>query len=120
MKELNSHSGWLAKPDQVETLKNLGSAYHRIGEHVKEIECFDRALEIDPIKWEALVSKGVSLIVDFDQPADAADLFDQALKWHCERAVHWPHVWYWLGEARRRAGNDAKRNRGCRQLREIA
>ncbi len=94
------------KPDQVETLKNLGNAYHRIGEHVKEIECFDRALEIDPVKWEALVSKGVSLIVDFDQPADAAGLFEQALKWHPERAVHWPHVWYWLGEARRRAGNN--------------
>jgi tetratricopeptide (TPR) repeat protein len=95
------------QPDQIETLKNLGSVYHRIGDHVKEIECFDRALEIDPLKWEALVSEGVSLIVDFDQPADAADLLEQALKWHPGPAVHWPHVWYWLGEARRRAGNDA-------------
>ena len=94
-------------PEQVETLKNLGSAYHRAGEHKLEIESFDRALELDPLKWEALVSKAVTLMVDFNQAADAAELLEQALKWHPERAVTWPHVWYWLAEARRRSGNDA-------------
>ena len=95
------------RPEQVETLKNLGSEYHRVGEHAREIECFDRALEIEPLKWEALVSKAVSLIVDFSRPADAAKLLEQALTFHPERAVTWPHVWYWLADARRRSGNDA-------------
>lgn len=94
-------------PDHVETLKNLGSAYHRVGEHAREIECFDRVLELEPLKWEALVSKAVSLIVDFNRAADAADLLEQALRFHPERAVHWPHVWYWLAEASRRSGNPA-------------
>ena len=95
------------RPEQVETLKNLGSEYHRVGEHAREIECFDRALEIEPLKWEALVSKAVSLIVDFSRPADAAKLLEQALTFHPERAVTWPDVWYWLADARRRSGNDA-------------
>ncbi len=95
------------KPDQIETLKNLGSAYHRVGEHGLEIDYFDRALELEPLKWEALVSKAVSLIVDFDRAANAAGLLEQALKFHPKRAVHWPHVWYWLAEARRRSGNEA-------------
>jgi tetratricopeptide (TPR) repeat protein len=94
-------------PDQVETLKNLGSAYHRVGEHAREIECFDRVLELEPLKWEALVSKAVSRIVDFNRASDGAELLEQALKFHPERAVHWPHAWFWLAEARRRSGDDA-------------
>lgn len=94
-------------PDQVETLKNLGSAYHRVGEHTLEIECFDRVLELEPLKWEALVSKAVSLIVDFDRASDAAELLQQAVKFHAKRAIHWPHAWFWLAEARRRSGNGA-------------
>src|SRR6185503_10078497 len=94
------------KPNQIETLKNLGSAYHRVGKHSLEIDCFDRALELEPLKWEALVSKAVSLIVDFDRAPDAAGLLEQALKFHPQQAVHWPHVWYWLAVARRGSGND--------------
>lgn len=95
------------QPDQVETLKNLGSEYHKVGEHGRELDCFDRVLELEPLKWEALVSKAVSLIVDFDRSADAIHLLEQALTFHRDRAVHWPQVWYWLATARRLSGDDA-------------
>ena len=52
------------RPGEPMILKNLASAYHSLGQHDLEIQCFDEVLEIDPMHPEALVSKGVSLLVE--------------------------------------------------------
>lgn len=85
--------------------KNLASAYHLVGDHRAEMECFDKALELDPLKPEALVSKGVSLLIDFEKPEEAASLLERALRFSPDWAVQWPHIWYWLGEAYRKHGS---------------
>src|SRR6185295_7617352 len=54
--------------------KNLASAYHAVGNHEKEMTCFDRALTLDPQQPEALVSKAVSLLLDFDKPEETIPL----------------------------------------------
>jgi tetratricopeptide (TPR) repeat protein len=85
--------------------KNLASVYHLVGDHPAEMECFDKALELDPLKPETLVSKGVSLLIDFGKPEEAASLLECALKSSPDWAVQWPHIWYWLAEAYRKSGS---------------
>ncbi len=85
--------------------KNLASAYHLVGDHLAEMECFYQALELDPLKPEALVSKGVSLLIDFEKSEEAASLLERALRFSPDLAVQWPHIWYWLGEAYRKHGS---------------
>lgn len=85
--------------------KNLGSAYHLIGDHESEMKCFDKVLELEPTKPEALVSKGVSLLIDFEEAESAVALLEQALKSNPDWAVHWPFIWYWLSIACFQAGH---------------
>ncbi len=85
--------------------KNLASVYHFVGDHRAEMECFDKALELDPLQPETLVSKGVSLLVDFEEPKEAAALLERALQSDADRAVRWPHIWYWLAEACQKSGS---------------
>lgn len=85
--------------------KNLASAYHVVGDHKAEMACFDRALEIDPLKPEALVSKAISLLVDFQKPVEAAELLETAVKFNSDWVAHWPQIWYWLGDAHYKAGS---------------
>ena len=85
--------------------KNLASAYHLAGNHEREMECLDRALSLDPLKPEALASKGVSLMLDFDRFDDAALLLEKAISVDERWGARWPHIWYWLAEAYRRAGH---------------
>lgn len=84
--------------------KNLGSAYHNIGEHGLEMECFDQALALDPKHVIALVSKGVSTLIDFGRAEEAIQLMERALEIDPDLVVTWPHTWYWLAEAYRSAG----------------
>ena len=70
----------LDKSERASLLINLGRAYHQVGDHETEMECFNRALELQPTKPEALVGKGISLVIDFDKPAQAATLLERGVK----------------------------------------
>ena len=95
-------------PTEPSIWKNLASAYHRAGDHKSEMQCFDSALELDPTKPEALISKGVSMLLDFDRPQDAASLIEDGMRYGRDLLVHWPHTWFWLGEAHRRSGKSQR------------
>lgn len=84
--------------------KNLASSYHEIGEHELEMQCFDRALALDPDHAIALMSKGVSVLTDFDNASEAIQLMERAFTVEPNLIVQWPNAWYWLGEAYRREG----------------
>jgi tetratricopeptide (TPR) repeat protein len=84
--------------------KNLASAYHLIGEHEEELKCFDKALELAPQQPEALISKGVSLIIDFQRAEDAIPVLELALTFSPATVVRWPHIFYWLAFAHRKLG----------------
>lgn len=92
-------------PKQIQVWKNLGSAYHRLGAHDREMRCFNEALEIDPAHSITLMCKGVSLLIDFDQAEDGACLIERALAVDEKLAIQWPHAWYWLAEAYRKVGD---------------
>jgi tetratricopeptide (TPR) repeat protein len=86
-------------PNDARIWKNLATAYHELGEHEKEMGCFDRAIEIDPRQPQALASKGVSLLLDFGEADEAIDLMVKALEVSDDLWIRWPNIWYWLGEA---------------------
>lgn len=93
----------LDKSEQPSLLKNLGSAYHQVDDHEAEMECFNRALELEPTKPEALISKGISLLIDFDKPDQAATFLERGVKHNPEWITQNPATWYWLGLSNYRA-----------------
>ncbi len=86
-------------PNDARIWKNLATAYHELGEHEKEMECFDRAIEIDPRQPQAFASKGVSMLLDFGKAEEAVELMRRSLEFGGDLSIRWPHIWYWLGEA---------------------
>ena len=68
------------------------------------MQCFDKALELDPKQPEALISKANSLILDFQQPEEAIPLLELALTLHPDTLAQWPHICYWLALAYERVG----------------
>jgi tetratricopeptide (TPR) repeat protein len=84
--------------------KNLATALHEAGKHDEEMPCFDKALELDPQQPEALVSKAVSLLMDFGKADEAAPLFQLAMRLSPDTVAKWPHVLYWYAVAREKQG----------------
>jgi len=82
--------------------KNLASAYHQIGDHDAEMKCFDRALELDPKQPEALISMGISLLLDFRKPDEAIPLLELALTLHPDTLARGPRICFWLALAHER------------------
>lgn len=80
-------------------LKNLATANHHIGNHQKELELLDDALAIDPLMPEALVSKAICLLVDFNDASSAIPLLERSIKFNRDWSVRWPQVWYWTAQA---------------------
>ena len=95
-------------PDSVMVWKNLASAYHQMGDHVKERDCLERALSIDPNHSIALVSKGVSELVDWGEPSRAITYIKRALEADRELGIRWPSAWYWLAKAYWEMGDAAE------------
>lgn len=86
-------------PDEPTVLKNLATAHHHLGNHEKELEFLDKALDRDPLMPEALVSKGVCLLIDFKDAKGAIPLLERAIEFNKAWSGRWPHVWYWAALA---------------------
>ena len=86
-------------PQQAEIWKNLGSVYHQLRDHEKEIECYDKALTINSQLPQALLGKGIALLIVFGKAREASQLIERSIK--AEQSVNsqWPHSWYWLAQA---------------------
>lgn len=87
------------KDSDAKIWKNLGSAYHHLDRHEEEFECFDRALELDPQNPNALLSKGVSCLIDHNNPTRAIPLIEASFEADPDLTIHWPYAWYWLSRA---------------------
>lgn len=85
--------------------KNLASCLHHLGKHDDEMNAFDRALELNPELTQGLISKGVSLLVDFGEAKRAITYLRKAMGTPDGQAARWPHTWYWLAMAQDRAGD---------------
>lgn len=85
-------------PSHAEAWKNLGTVYFHLDDHLKELECYDKALHLSPKLPEALVSKAVTLLIVYKNPQEAITLLESALQ-DAEIGSRWPHAWYWLSKA---------------------
>lgn len=56
-----------------EAWKNLGTVYYHLQNHDKEIECYDKALAINPKLYQAIFSKGVTFSFIYEK-------YDEGLK----------------------------------------
>ena len=65
-------------PQQAEIWKNLGSTYYHMSLHEKEMECYDKALEINENLPQAIISKGITIYSIYNKPTEAIELFNRA------------------------------------------
>jgi tetratricopeptide (TPR) repeat protein len=98
-------AGVALDPKQPTLWKNLASALHAVGEHEEEMKCFDNALELDPQQPEALISKAISLLTDFDKPDEAEPLFQFVMRVSPDSISKWPQVLFWYALAQDKVGN---------------
>lgn len=92
------------RPDYAQCWKNLGTLYSKKGEHQKSMECFDKALEIEPALIEAHLSKANTWLLFFGQPEKALASFQTAYALEADLDRRWRHGRYWYGRALALAG----------------
>jgi tetratricopeptide (TPR) repeat protein len=66
-------------PNYAQCWKNMGTTYYNLSEHTLEIECYDKALFINPELPQALFSKGITLAQHFNKYGEALELFHRVL-----------------------------------------
>lgn len=66
-------------PNFEQAWTNLGQVYFELGEHEKEINCYDNALRINPALPQALFSKGVTLSRIYDKDEEGLNLMLKAV-----------------------------------------
>lgn len=87
------------KPDYSQAWKNLGSLLFRMGKHGEEMECYKKALALNPCLVEAHLCRGTTYLIALGKPEDAVNCFETAYRIDPELDWKWPHVRYWYGAA---------------------
>ena len=78
-----------------EVWKNLGTCYFHLGDHQRELECYDTALGLNPRLSHALVSKANTTAAVFHNYGEALRLLDEAAQADRDIGKHWPHFHWW-------------------------
>ncbi len=85
--------------------KNLGSLILPLGRVSEAIECFDNALESNPLIVEAVLSKANAVLLFQNDPHGAVFLYRQAYKMQPDLDRKWKYVRYWYSHALLVAGD---------------
>lgn len=93
-----------SKPNYAEAWKNLGQVYFHRDEHKKEIECYDKALKINPKLSQAYMSKGITLLTIYDEVELSLEFMLKSIKIENNLALNFPIGFMWLAEAYSRLG----------------
>lgn len=91
-------------PCHAQSWKNLGTLYTKLKKPEQGMECFDKALEIEPRLVEAHLSKANNWLMFFDKPDKAVDSFKIALAIEPQLDRRWGHYRYWYGRALMESG----------------
>lgn len=70
-----------------------------IGEHIKEMMCYDKALILNPNQAETLFSKGSSLFRYFGKTDEGLILMLDAAKKTNRYEIDNPYFFFWIAEA---------------------
>lgn len=91
-------------PRHAQTWKNLGTLYTHLDNPEKGMQCFDKALEIEPRLVEAHLSKANNWLMFFGKPEEAVKGFQTALAIEPQLDRRWMHYRYWYGRALMESG----------------
>jgi tetratricopeptide (TPR) repeat protein len=86
-------------PNNAQAWKNLGSIFWEYGMHNKELDCYNKALNIQPDLQEALFSKGLTLYKAFGETEKGIDFMIRSTKISDRFKFDFPHVYFWIAEA---------------------
>lgn len=86
-------------PNNAQAWKNLGSIFWEYGMHKKELDCYNKALSIQPDLQEALFSKGLTLFKAFGETEKGVDLMMRSTKISDRFKFDFPQVYFWIAEA---------------------
>lgn len=85
-------------PDEPTIWKNLAGCHFHQHDHTKEMECLDRALDLDENLVEALVSKATTLGNVFSEHQQAVNILTRALKLSDIPYYDRSSIYYWLAK----------------------
>lgn len=80
-----------------ELYKNLGSAYGKLHKYNEEIDCYEKALELNPNLYEAQIAMGMVKLRYYNNPIQALEFYNKALK-NKEMSYIFPYGYYWAAE----------------------
>lgn len=91
-------------PNYAEAWKNLGGVYNKLKQYTEEVDCYDKALSINPLLSQALFSKGVTLSQIYNNHKEGLALMQSALSKEEELIDDFPHGYFWLAYANEELG----------------
>lgn len=105
--EAISHFGLCLKlnPNFEQAWKNLGQVYFDIKEHDKELNCYDKALRINPLLPQALFSKGVTLSRIYNRDEEGLSLMLKAVGNDEKMLLEYQYTYFGIAYAYEKLGN---------------
>lgn len=95
-------------PNYAEAWKNLGEIYFRTKNPLKEIQCYDNALMINPNLPQALMCKGMALIRDQKQYEQGLTYLNRAFTVDADLFSKYASGYFWFAHANFKTGNTDK------------
>lgn len=92
---LHYQKGLALNPDEAMLWKNISNCYAHQKEHEKELECLNKALELNANLTEALISKGITLGNIFNQYDEAIKFLDKAIESTKNSNFDNKYIYYW-------------------------
>ena len=92
-------------PNFEQAWKNLGQVYFDIGEHEKELMCYNKALNINPQLPQALFSKGITLSRIFNKDEEGVSLMLKAIENDENLLLKYQHSYFSIAYAYEKLGN---------------
>lgn len=92
-------------PNNARAWKNIGQVYFQLKQHDKELNCYDKALAINPDLPQALFSKGVTLSHIYNQNKEGLFLMKKSLNNEEEMLQNYPQGYFWLASTNEKLKN---------------
>jgi tetratricopeptide (TPR) repeat protein len=84
-------------PNSAEAWKNLGQVYYDLKDHVREMECYDKALLIDPTLLQARVCRAITKGFVYEEYEPSITDILECLAESDRVAAEFPTAYYYLG-----------------------
>lgn len=86
-------------PNFTDAWKNLGTLYNKLKQFKEEIDCYNKALSIEPSHPQALWSKGATQAWVFKKYKLGLSLMKKAVNLYPQILQEFPHSYYWIANS---------------------